>query len=83
MNPIKYRPDNPSPECDERLYWHKRFTFASWLFLIMGIWVIFASSTPWSAMIGIGVSLGFRILDSVCQMRHIIWHMKGDGDTHV
>lgn len=91
MNPNQfYQPRPPKvneelpQECEDRAYWHKRFNFASWLFLIMGLWAVFFSTTPWSAMIGIGVSIGFRMFDVFCQVRHMMWHMKGGGgDMHI
>lgn len=69
-------PEEDLPECDDRLYWHKRFNFAAWLFLILGFIMIFVSSTATSAIIGISVSFGFRLVDSICQARHMMWHIK-------
>ncbi len=68
-------------ECEDRAYWHKRFTFAAWLFLLMGIWAIFSSATPWSAMIGIGTSIFFKFIDGVGDARHMMWHIKRREDN--
>lgn len=80
---MNYVPDQTSQECEDRIYWHKRFNFASWLFLIFGFWAIFASSTAASAILGVSVSLGFRLWDSICYALHMRWHMenndKGNG----
>lgn len=80
-NPFAFKPpqEEDLPECDERLYWHKRFNFASWLFLFFGIWAIFASSTAKAAIIAISASFGFRVFDSICQARHWAWHWKKNG----
>lgn len=69
-------------ECEERAYWHKRFNFARWLFLIMGIWAVFASVTPWSAMLALGASFGFWIFDGICDARHQMWHLRGGDRDH-
>ena len=83
-NPFRFvpPPEEDLPECDERLYWHKRFNFASWLFLILGLWALFASSTAWSALVGLGTSIGFRLFDSICQARHMLWHIRRNGGGH-
>lgn len=86
INDNFYQPPPPKieeevpQECKDRAYWHKRFNFASWLFLIFGFWAIFASETPWSALIALAASVGFRIADAICDTRHMIWHWRRQGD---
>lgn len=65
-------------ECEDRAYWHKRFNFAAWLFLLMSFYFIFASETAWSALLAIATSFGFRVVDAVCATRHALWHFKND-----
>lgn len=90
MNPDNfYQPRPPKideevpQECEDRAFWRKRFNFASWLFLLMGLWAIFFSDNINSAMIAIGASIFWRILDVVCDVRHVAWHIKNNGEPHV
>lgn len=69
------------PECDERDYWRKRFNFASWLFLFLALYAILTDNLD-SAIIAITVSLGFRIFDTVCAIRHMKWHVETSGRHH-
>lgn len=75
---MNYRSDPTPQECEDRVYWHKRFNFASWLFLLFGFWAIFFSETATSAILAIGVSFGFRLWDSVCYALHMKWHIEND-----
>lgn len=77
-----YEQTEPLPECEERYYWDKRFNFAAWLFLFMGIFAIFYSTTATSAILAITVSLGFKAINAICNIRHVYWHAKGGGDMH-
>lgn len=72
-----YKPSNqqPEPECEERAYWRKRFNFASWLFLIFGLYAIFTDRLD-AGVIAICASVGFQLFDSINQIRHIKWHIK-------
>lgn len=71
-----YHPPEAQPECDERHYWDKRFRFASWLFLILTFFAIFTSETAWSALVAITASVGFYMFNTICQIRHIKWHLE-------
>lgn len=69
-------------ECADRKYWSKRFNFASWLFLFIGLYAIFFSENNHAAFYAIGVSIFWRILDVVCDIRHMAWHIKENGDNN-
>ena len=65
-----------NPVCEERHYWHKRFNFASWLFLIIALFAIFSDSGGRSVVVGLVASAGFNVFDSWMQIRHLKWHIE-------
>jgi len=71
------------PECEDREYWHKRFNFASWIFLLMSFYSIFVSENGFSAIFAITISLGFQFFDSWHQIRHMKWHMNRNGGDNM
>lgn len=88
MNDNFYQPRPPKideempQECEDRAYWRKRFNFASWLFLFIGLYALFFSENPNSAWLGLGFSVFWRIVDVVCDVRHFEWHIKNRGEPH-
>lgn len=75
-----------NPACEERHYWHKRFNFASWLFLIIGLFAIF-NDQEHAGFVGLTASALFRLFDSWMEIRHIKWHIHSlegeqDADRH-
>lgn len=73
---MKYNTDKTPPECDERIYWHKRFNFASWLFLGIGFYFLFFTEAALATLLALSFSIGWRALDSVCYIRHFNWHIR-------
>ncbi len=81
-NPFRFTPpkEEDLPECDERAYWHKRFNFASWIFLLWGFYlIIFSDGNGKAILFSLLVSVGFQLFDSICQARHMLWHIRKDG----
>jgi len=80
---VNYRHEEIPPECEERHFWHKRFNFAAWLFLIFAFYGIFFTDNFKAIFLCLAVSIAFRALDSINQIRHFKWHMKNDeGEIH-
>lgn len=89
INDNFYQPPPPKieeevpQECKDRAYWHKRFNFASWLFLFIALYGIFSSDNSGAAIFAIGFSIFWRAVDVVCDVRHFDWHIKHRGEPHV
>ena len=71
-----YQHSKIPPECEERHYWHKRFGFASWLFLLFGLYAIFTDGGFKAIALSLTVSVGFNLFDAWMNIRHLKWHIK-------
>lgn len=68
-------------ECLDRKYWHKRFNFASWLFLFFALWFLLTDNFQ-AMFIAIAVSFGYRTVNTLFDIRHLKWHIKNDEGEH-
>lgn len=78
MNDFWKQPEIPQ-ECEDRHYWHKRFNFATWLFLLFSFWAMFTGNFM-SALLALSTSMGFNVFDSWHSIRHIKWHLENDKE---
>lgn len=76
-----YNKPEPIPECEERHYWRKRFNFAAWLFLFFAFFFLLNDQIT-AMFIALAVSMGYRIVDTILDIRHMKWHINNDEGEH-
>lgn len=80
---MNYTSEKVPQECEDRAYWDKRFNFASWLFLFFAFYFIIFTDNGTPALFSIAISFGYRAVNTVLQIRHMKWHMRGGSDAHL
>lgn len=78
---MSYNNEKTPQECEDRAYWRKRFNFAAWLFLFFALWFLFTDNFT-AMFIALAVSLGYRTVDTILDIRHMKWHINNDEGEH-